>query len=308
MRIRTIKPEWLEDEELAAASDEARVLSVALILMSDDHGRGRASIATIAAETWRYALERNDGGDAPEVLAKASRALRELVEMGFVMLYSVRGQRYFEIHNWKKHQKVDKPSAPRVPAPEEQETSEKPHIRETVARSSRDCGETLAPDLDPDLDPVPRPGGEQRAGEPDATHPPPKPTRRRDVHDYHGAEATAAQVALSAACQAAGGSPKPRGGFAQQQAWAQVACDAHELSEALGRPVAEVLAVSATGFVASRGLQASPVWWAEDFGRYYDAGCKGAPRKAGEMAPIGEFDGQGTSDEEIDRMFGLVSQ
>lgn len=158
MRIRTIKPEWLEDEELAAASDEARVLSVALILMSDDHGRGRASIATIAAETWRYALERNDGSDAPEVLAKASRALRELVDMGFVKLYSVRAQRYFEIHNWKKHQKVDKPSAPRVPAPEEQETSDKSHIRDTLATPSRVTIETLAPDLDPDPDPIPRPG------------------------------------------------------------------------------------------------------------------------------------------------------
>lgn len=158
MRIRTIKPEWLEDEELAAASDEARVLSVALILMSDDHGRGRASIATIAAETWRYALERNDGADAPEVLAKASRALRELVEMGFVMLYSVRGQRYFEIHNWKKHQKVDKPSAPRVPAPEEQETPTKPDTRDTLATPSRASGEGLASDLDPDPDLDHRPG------------------------------------------------------------------------------------------------------------------------------------------------------
>lgn len=153
MRIRTIKPEWLEDEKLAAASDEARVLSVALILMSDDHGRGRASIATIAAETWRYALERNDGADAPEVLARASRALRELVEVGFVGLYEVKGQRYFEVINWKKHQKVDKPSAPRVPAPEVQETPKKADIREALASHSRGPRETLAPDLDPDLDP-----------------------------------------------------------------------------------------------------------------------------------------------------------
>ena len=154
---------------------------------------------------------------------------------------------------------------------------------------------------------------EEEEGEEEATTPkgvcgtpaPSEPIRRRDVHDYHGAQATAAQVALSAACQAAGGAPRPRGGFAQQQAWAQVACDAHELSEALGLPVAEVLAVSATGFVAARGLQASPTWWAEDFARYYDAGRKGAPRKAGQMAPIGEFDGQGTSDEELEAMFPL---
>lgn len=158
MRIRTIKPEWLDDEKLAAASDEARVLSVALILMSDDHGRGRASIATIAAETWRYAIERNDGRDAPEVLAKASRALRELVEVGFVSLYEVKGQRYFEVVNWKKHQKVDKPSAPRVPAPEQQETPQNADTRDTLATPSRAPIETLAPDLDPDPDPIPRPG------------------------------------------------------------------------------------------------------------------------------------------------------
>lgn len=138
-----------------------------------------------------------------------------------------------------------------------------------------------------------------------ATPAPSEPVRRRDVHDYHGAQATAAQVALSAACQAAGGAPRPRGGFAQQQAWAQVACDAHELSEALQRPVAEVLAVSATGFVASRGVQASPVWWAEDFARYYDAGRKGAPRKAGSMTPLPKpEDYKPTTDEELDAMFG----
>ena len=116
-RIRSIKPEWLEDELMAAASDEARVLSVALILMADDHGRGRASTASLAAGAWRYELERDDGANARETLAKTSRAFRELVEMRFVVAYDVERQRYYEIRNWSKHQKVDKPSKPRVPAP-----------------------------------------------------------------------------------------------------------------------------------------------------------------------------------------------
>ena len=134
---------------------------------------------------------------------------------------------------------------------------------------------------------------------------PSEPIRRRDVHDYHGAQATAAQVALGAALQAAGGTPRPRGGFPQQTAWAQVACDAHELAESLGRPVAEVLALSATGFVATRGIQAQATWWAEDFGRYYEAGRKGAPRKAGSMTPLPKLeDYKPTTDEELDAMFG----
>lgn len=150
-RIRTLKPEWLEDEKLAALSDGARLLSAALMLMADDHGRGRASIATIASETWRYELERNDGANAPETLAKASRALRELVEMRFVILYTVDGQRYFAIRNWTKHQKVDRPGKERVPAPPTAENLNDsvtaPAPREGVASPSRESRENLATDL-----------------------------------------------------------------------------------------------------------------------------------------------------------------
>lgn len=153
-RIRTVKPEWLEDELLAAASDAARVLSVALLLIADDHGRGRASPATLATEAWRYEMERDDGANAPEVLAKASRALRELIEMRYVVLYEVNGQRYFEIRNWKKHQRVDRPSAPRVPAPIQAGSQRSPQDPEGGAAPSRVAREGLA--TDPDLrSPIP---------------------------------------------------------------------------------------------------------------------------------------------------------
>jgi hypothetical protein len=156
-RIRTVKPEWLEDELLAAASDEARVLSVGLILVADDYGNGRASIATIAAEVWRYALERDDGANAPEVLAKASRAFRELLAIGFIGTWTEGGQRYFTIRNWARHQRVDKPGKPLVPKPpaglfvpvkpEKPEDSGKP--REPVAPVSGTSPESLRPDLRP---------------------------------------------------------------------------------------------------------------------------------------------------------------
>lgn len=155
-RIRSIKPEWLEDELLAAASDEARVLSVALILMADDYGRGRASAAAIATGAWRYQLERDDGEHTRETLARASRALRELVAIRFVTVYEVAGQRYFEIRNWQKHQKVDRPSKPRIPEPPAQETAEisdEPRhsrdTRETLASPSTYPRETLATDQGP---------------------------------------------------------------------------------------------------------------------------------------------------------------
>lgn len=146
-RIRTVKPEWLEDELLGGASDEARLLSVALLLMADDHGRGRASAATIAAGAWRYQLET----DAPGTLAKASRALRELVEIRFVEVYEVDRQRYFAVRNWTKHQRVDKPGAPRVPPPNPRvdppPSPPSRDSRETVAKDSGKPRDDLAPDL-----------------------------------------------------------------------------------------------------------------------------------------------------------------
>jgi hypothetical protein len=151
-RIRSIKPEWLEDELLAAASDEARVLSVGLLLLADDYGNGRASIATIAASVWRFALERDDGAGAPETLAKASRAFRELVKIRFIGCWSESGQRYFTLRNWRKHQRVDKPGKHLVPAPPADlfaEENEDSRISpESLASNSGEPRESLAPDLD----------------------------------------------------------------------------------------------------------------------------------------------------------------
>lgn len=103
-RIRTIKPEWLEDERLALASSEARVLSIALIILADDYGNGRANQTMLAGQVFP--------GKILETLAKA---LEELRTLKFVVLYEVDGQHYFHIRNWERHQKVDKPGRPKVP-------------------------------------------------------------------------------------------------------------------------------------------------------------------------------------------------
>lgn len=139
MRIRTIKPEWLSDELLAGCSDAARMLSVALILMADDHGRGRASVPTLVGEVWRYEVGRDDGAKAGEVYAKARRALDELSSVRFATLYEVNGQAYYEIRSWAKHQKIDRKGPPRIPAPSDDlrsfdESSTNP--RRTVAEAS----------------------------------------------------------------------------------------------------------------------------------------------------------------------------
>lgn len=142
-RIRTVKPEWLEDSKMARLSDAERLLSVALLLVADDHGRGRAEPEFIASRAWAY--------DPREGLAKAREGLAGLSRAGFVAIYTVDGQAYFEIRNWKKHQRVDKPSAPRVPGPDQADSG----TCEPFAGTSREPREEVAKprvDLAPDLD------------------------------------------------------------------------------------------------------------------------------------------------------------
>lgn len=140
-RIRTIKPEWLEDELLASAPDHVRLLSVGLILMADDHGRGRASVNFVAGDVWRY-------DRSPEVLTKVREGLAWLSRVRFIRLYEVDGQAYFEIRNWLKHQKVQHVGKERVPAPEPPKSNEnnsEVDSHETLMR----VPVTLTPDLRP---------------------------------------------------------------------------------------------------------------------------------------------------------------
>jgi hypothetical protein len=134
-----VKPEWLEDERMALASSDARVLSIALILLADDHGAGRANQSMLAARVFP--------GKPRESFA---RALDELTRFRFVQLYEVDGQSYYQIRNWSKHQKVDRPSKRRVP--------EIPNTSDGLARDREDAPRArrgLAPDHD--HDPIPGP-------------------------------------------------------------------------------------------------------------------------------------------------------
>jgi hypothetical protein len=104
MRIRTIKPEWLEDDKLLQCSDSARLLTVALITVADDSGRGRVGLST-AVRIW------------PTEPDKLDRFIAEL-DGWFVQVYAVRDQRYFQIKNWSKHQRINRPTESKIPGPD----------------------------------------------------------------------------------------------------------------------------------------------------------------------------------------------
>lgn len=123
-RIRSVKPEWLEDELILGLSSDARVLSISLLLLADDYGNGRGGEKFLGSRVFP--------GQPLRVLKEA---LDALVRIRFVTLYEIDGQTYYSVRNWRKHQRVDKPGPAKVPGPPA-------NVREQVAN---------APDSSPNL-------------------------------------------------------------------------------------------------------------------------------------------------------------
>lgn len=120
-RIRTIKPEILEDVRTAGLSDAAFRLFIAMILMADDHGGLRAEPELIRGQIWWRA----------KATADIESAMAELDKL--VLFYEVDEQRYAQIRNWEKHQKVNHQGKRRVPLPPENLDRDPPETRKRVS-------------------------------------------------------------------------------------------------------------------------------------------------------------------------------
>lgn len=127
-RIRTLKPEILEDEVTGRLEGEEFKLFIGMILRADDYGNMRAQPDLVERQVFCF--------------ARPSRDIRELLatlsDKGLIELYTNGVQQYAHVVGWGKHQKVDKPGNPRVPGPSQ--------------TNSRDSRETLGPDHDQDHD------------------------------------------------------------------------------------------------------------------------------------------------------------
>lgn len=142
-RIRSIKPEILDDEKTAALGHLEWRLFVSVWLIADDFGNFRGDPMYVMGQVlW----------SAGETRARVAAALESIAEVDLLTRYSVRGQTYYHVNGWDKHQRVDKPGKPRMPGPHEADTECSP----TVTDDSRDQQEmpgipraTPAPDLRP---------------------------------------------------------------------------------------------------------------------------------------------------------------
>ncbi|WP_333764314.1 hypothetical protein [Streptomyces sp. IBSBF 2390] len=108
-RIRTIKPEAFVSESLAAVSLTAERTFFGLLTQADDQGRHRDHAAIIAGQLWVLRPEHTPGA--------VEQDLAQLADAGLICRYKAPGdKRYLHIVTWRQHQKINRPSASRLPA------------------------------------------------------------------------------------------------------------------------------------------------------------------------------------------------
>lgn len=104
-RIRSLKPEFWTDEKVVSLSPFARLLFIGLWNFVDDAGRGEYSPTRLKMQI------------LPADPVDISELLGEIRRERLVKVYSIEGKEYFEVCGFTKHQKVDKRTASKIPAP-----------------------------------------------------------------------------------------------------------------------------------------------------------------------------------------------
>lgn len=105
-RIRSIKPEFPQSETIGKLSREARLFFILLWTVVDDEGRSRAASRMLASLLYPY------DDDAPDLI---DGWIAELERENCIRRYRIDNAIYLEVVNWLKHQKIDRPSASRLP-------------------------------------------------------------------------------------------------------------------------------------------------------------------------------------------------
>lgn len=105
-RIRTIKPEFAHSESMGRISRDARLCFVMMWTIADDAGRLRGASRMLASLLFPY------DDDAPKLI---DSWLCELEDENCIVRYLVDGSQYIQIVKWLEHQKIDRPSASKIP-------------------------------------------------------------------------------------------------------------------------------------------------------------------------------------------------
>lgn len=99
MRIRTIKPEFWQNEDLVKVSDKARLLAAGILNYADDEGYFKAKAELVRAAIFPLEEQVNAGA-----------LLLELAGINYLDLAEgTDGREYGRVINFNLHQRIDKP-------------------------------------------------------------------------------------------------------------------------------------------------------------------------------------------------------
>ncbi len=107
-RIRSIKPGFFTSEDVSPLPFRARLTWIGLWTHCDDQGRAKDNTKLIKAAVWP--LDAVTLGEIEEDLAT-------LADHGRIVRYEVDGKRFLAVTNWSDHQRPNKPTPSRLPAP-----------------------------------------------------------------------------------------------------------------------------------------------------------------------------------------------
>ncbi|AVH58409.1 MULTISPECIES: hypothetical protein [Streptomyces] len=109
-RIRTIKPEFFTSLTVAGLTPEQRLTFIGLWTHADDEGRCVDDARLIKAAVWPL-----DDRTAADVEAD----LRALTESSLITRYTLNRKPYMVVNGWREHQRINRPTKSRFPAPED---------------------------------------------------------------------------------------------------------------------------------------------------------------------------------------------
>lgn len=108
MRIRTIKPEFWIDEKIGKLSRDARLLFIGLWSVCDDFGVCQSNFEFLKGQLFSY-------DKIPS--KKVGKWIDELLGQNLIVPFETKGNRYFHIKHFNKHQVISRPSKFRNPSP-----------------------------------------------------------------------------------------------------------------------------------------------------------------------------------------------
>ena len=104
-RIRTIKPELWQDEDLASVSESSMIAAVGLLNMADDEGYFKANPKLISAAIFPLR----------EPVMSIHGVISELSNIGYISVYNgTDGKSYGVVNGFLKHQKINRPTASKI--------------------------------------------------------------------------------------------------------------------------------------------------------------------------------------------------